>query len=131
MDFKHKLWEIENEIKVSIAKLDATKKELKDCIAFTGKFLGICKELGIKKVAICVSHPSVKSSVDFPFGPYSSAFADSPRKYDSPVIWEAVERAGISGGCGNSDQHQLSNIGISKLVDGCYHYNGGKWKKVD
>lgn len=133
MNFKYKLDGIEEEIKKCVNELKATRAELKECIAFTGKFLAICKELGVKKVAIGVSRPSVKSSTSFGFGPSSSAFADEETRdeYSRPAIWEAVERAGISGGCGNSGQHQINGIGLAKLIDGCYHLNKGQWKKVD
>lgn len=131
MNFKYKLDNIEEEIKKSINELKSVRAELKECVAFTGKFLAVCKELGIKKVAVGVSHPSVKSSNDFGFGPINSAFAGGEGKEGWPKIWKAVELAGVSGGCGNHDQHQLNGIGQAKLIDGCYHLNGGKWRKVD
>jgi hypothetical protein len=130
MNFKYRIDSMENEIKQAVVKLADMKKELKECVNFTGKFLKTCEELGIDKVAICVSHPSVKTSVGFTFGPANSVFASG--EHDGwPAIWHATEKAGVSGGCGNHNQHSLNNVGMAKLIDGCYHLSNGKWKKVD
>lgn len=93
----------------------------------TAQFLQHCKDCGIKKVAVCASHESVKSSVGFAFGPRGSAFADEKEEGGTwPAIWKACDRAGVSGGCGNSGQRQL--ILNHGLVEGVFHLKGGHWK---
>ena len=129
MNFDRKLADIDTDIKRLLALTADTKKDLKDCISFTHKFLDICKELGIKKVAIGVSHESIEATKKWGFSCQGSAFAAGEHG-GWPAIWKAVELAGVSGGCGNHDQHQLNSLGEAKLVDGCYHLKDGKWKKV-
>ena len=85
--------------------LDEFKAEVKEHGLFTAKFLATCKELGIKVVSIGRKTKKVKSTESWPFGYQGSAFADGNDEEDSwPLIWRAVEVAGISGGCGNSGQ---------------------------
>jgi hypothetical protein len=122
MKFENRIAELERETK-------AIKNELKEARVFTGKFLSICSKYKITRVAIGVSHESVKSSINFCFGGSGSIFSDEVRDNDDfPAIWKAVEEAGISGGCGNSYQHQAD---VSKLVEGTYNFYKNKWQKID
>lgn len=84
-------------------------------------------------MAIGTSHESIPASVSFPFGAGSSIFGinDTERCHDDsgwPAIWGVVERAGIHGGCGNSDQAQAD---VSGLIEGVYHLRDGAWKKIE
>ena len=92
----------------------------------TRKFLQFCLEHKIKRVAIGVKDPTVKSSMDWSSDPSNSVFADK-EKDGWPVIWEATRLAGVSGGCGNSGQHQLASD--HELTRGCYFHRAGEWKK--
>ena len=103
----------------------------------TGKVLAICLKHGIKKVAIGVEHKSVKCSVGFVFGPGNSMFSDKMERgglHGSPAIWAVAKEAGIWGGCGNGRSNiegGQAQADLTQVVNGCYHYNNGKWKKVD
>jgi hypothetical protein len=102
---------------------------MKKAADFTVNFLEICKRHRIDKVAIAVAHESIPRSTEFPFGYTGSIFTQDARTKDGwPSIWRVVEEAGISGGCGNTDQHSANT---AKLIDGCYHLKNGKWNKVD
>jgi hypothetical protein len=71
-------------------------------------FLDACLEYGIKRVAICVADKRIPRSLDFPFGPQSSAFTlESARFNGWPSVWQAAEVAGVYDGCGNTAQAQV------------------------
>lgn len=133
MNFDRRIADIEQQIVSAQTSIAALKSELASARAFTERFLDDCASTGINKVAIRKSHKSVPPSVGFTFGPHSSVF--QPRNVrDSdgwPAIWGVVKRMGISGGCGNSDQHQIVDEPDRTLIDGVYHLRNGRWKRVD
>ncbi len=131
MNFDLRVAEIEKRQKELAALVLATKAAVKEARRFTAHFLNECAKAGITKVAIARAHKSVPSSVDFPFGPRNSVFSDDVRKDDWPAIWSVVSDCGLSGGCGNHNQHSLNEEGEAKLIDGVYHLKNGKWKAVD
>lgn len=92
----------------------------------TERLLSECLKLGIRRIAICISDPTVPESTTFVFGASYSVFAKG-KINDWPAIWKAVENAGIRRGCGNTDQMQISNP--DELDHGCYFYRRGEWKK--
>lgn len=102
----------------------------------TKKFLNACDEVGLKRVVIGVAHPLVPESQTFVFGPQYSVFGlkrkgSQTHDFDGwPAIWAAVSRAGISGGAGNSNQHQIEPKFMAELEKGAYQRINGEWRKV-
>ena len=122
-------------------KLKMQKNNLEECIIdlehkyknnveFTTKFLKCCEENGIKKVGIQVIADDLKGSKNFPFGAAGNVFADE-RLDGWPAIWKVCEDMKISGGCGNSGQHQISSNASAKFIDGIYELKDGVWHRRD
>lgn len=109
-------------------QLNTLKLELKDAEKQTIKFLSKCSEYEIKKVSIG------KANNDWPFNGNGSVFTfNNSRTPNSkgeswPAIWGVVKELNISGGCGNTDQHQVSN---ENLMEGIYEFKNKKWKRID
>lgn len=102
----------------------------------TSDFLAKCANAGLDKVAICVSHEIVPCSTSFPFGAHSSVFGIGPASVERtgtwPPIWGVVESVeGYAGGCGNSDQHQVSAQAQKELLHGTYELRDGVWFRLD
>jgi hypothetical protein len=135
MNFGYKFDKLDRQLIAVASEVDILKAEFAKAKKFTGEFLDSCAASGITKVAIGVSHKSIKSSTVHPFGAGGSVFAFQPKKVRDkttwPPTWRVVERMGISGGCGNSDQHQLSADGRDSLIDGVYHLKSGAWMKIE
>lgn len=101
-------------------------------IALKTIFLNTCLKYGIKKVCVCVPHPSVPMSTTFGFGTMGSVFSERLHtKWGWPAIWQVCEDLKIGAGCGNGMQHQISLDAQSKLEHGCFHHINGEWKKID
>jgi hypothetical protein len=132
MNFTHGLELLQQRQKELGEELKSLSAKVTSAALFTEKFLDACREEGLKKIAIGVSHDSIPESVSFPFGPDNSVFSNrkNSKLSGSPAIWEVVRKLGISGGCGNGDQHQLTIEGKARLIDGVYHLKDGSWKKV-
>lgn len=127
MNFGYELESLEQRQKSLAEDFQRLEAKVTAATLFTEKFLETCRKEGLKKIAIGVSHKSLPQSVSFPFGPDGSVFSDSKTsKFDRPAIWEVVGQLGISGGCGNGDQHQLTREGQAQLIDGAYHLKNGK-----
>lgn len=129
--FNIKLRDFENELNALKEEQERQEKQYLECIAFTDKFLKCCSKHKIKAVCINTSNEIVKESTTFAFGCYNSVFASGNTTNGTPAIWAVCEELGISGGCGNHDQHQLNRTAMAKLVDGAYQYKDGKWNKID
>ena len=116
---------LHDDIKISI-------EEYKEALESTNKFLEDCAKSGLRKVSIQRKHKSIPESMDFAFGPSGSVFGiginDSRDESGWPAIWGVVQRAGISGGAGNANQHQIRS---DTLIDGVYHFRSGKWMKIE
>ncbi|MFA5990466.1 MAG: hypothetical protein WC803_12795 [Sphingomonas sp.] len=118
-----------------IARLESQFKEvkssLKEASKFTQKFLNKCGEAGITGVSVGMKSDKIESTKHYPFECYGSVF-QSPsgtRGKDGWVaIWGVVSEMGISGGCGNTDQHQVSN---DNLISGVYELKERTWRKVE
>ena len=98
---------------------------------FTGKLLSACEEKGITKVSVGVASKKVPASFNYPFGANGSIFQFIPKSNRGdtwPPIWDIVDKLGIGGGCGNSDQKQAD---LTDLIDGVYELKKGQWKKTD
>lgn len=107
-------------------KLKTLQAELKDAKKQTTAFLKKCAEYDITKVYIGVS-PEER---EWPFGGCGSVFTVGNAKAPSgdwPAIWGVVEELGISGGAGNTDQHQVRN---ENLIEGVYEVKNGNWRRV-
>jgi hypothetical protein len=119
------------EIKNIEDKLKEIKISLKSAEKFTQEFLNECGKEGITGVSVGVKSDRIEATKDFSFGCNNSVF-QSPSgtigKDGWVAIWGVVERMGISGGCGNSDQHQVSN---DNLIQGVYELKGKNWRKVE
>jgi len=114
-------------------QLTNIEKSLKEAGTYTDAFLEVCKKHSIKKVAIGVPHSSVKSSIEWggAHRTSGSVFADAEDDGKWPSIWKVARDAGVSGGAGNSGQHQLSLNAQALLIEGVYHYKAGKWKRLE
>ena len=137
MDFELKFNALKSEIEREKKYLESLEKEIEkqekdytECLFFTDKFLKRCSAHKIKAVCINERNPIVKESITYPFGEKGSVFANGRTKDDVPAIWRVVEEMDISGGCGNTNQHQINELGMSKLIDGVYEYKDGKWNKI-
>ncbi len=102
----------------------------------TEQFLAKCLELGLKRVCIGVANPIVPESMTFTFGPYNAVFGLKRKNAQThdyngwPAIWAVVNQLGIGGGCGNSNQHQVSPVAMAQLDLGAYVRQNGKWKRL-
>ena len=127
MDYDYRFSQLTQEAANLASRAGNLEIEYNAACDFTSYFLNICEQHDIQKVCIGVGHKSVPSSINWPFSQSRSIFAMGNNKDGWPKIWGAVQSAGISGGAGNSDQHQADT---SNLVDGVYHLKDGKWLKV-
>lgn len=131
MDFKYKIKDLGEQLEGVKSRLSEVDDSFKSANEFTGVFLDKCAEKGITKVSVGKKHKSLPQSVDWPWSPSGNVFAFQPKevgkKSSWPPIWGVIEELGISGGAGNSDQHQIDT---SNLIDGVYHLKKGKWMKV-
>lgn len=130
MDFKNEFETLKRKQQYLDAELKKLEADVKAATAFTMAFLKKCGKHKLTRVAINVADKSVPESVSFPFGPQGSVFAQGQTKDGWPAIWRATEEAGISGGCGNHNQHSITHEAQAKLIDGVYELKDGKWRKV-
>lgn len=120
-----------DEIERLESQLKEIKVSLKEASKFTQEFLNKCGKAGIKGVSVGVRSDKIEATKHYPFGCHSSVF-QSPsgvRGKDGWVaIWGVVKEMGISGGCGNPDQHQVSG---DNLIQGVYELKGNTLRKVE
>ena len=122
----------------ALSQAEALEEKYKQAKNFTAIFLDECKERDIAKVAIGRKSKSVPATQSWPFGFSGQVFqfvpeaAPKDKDGDSKAtrIWRVVDEMGIGGGCGNSNQHALSDEGNNKLIDGVYEFKHGKWIKI-
>lgn len=93
----------------------------------TEKFLAICTKHKVVLVSIGTKTNLIKSSKEWPFSHYYSAFEDGEED-GWPRIWRVCEEAGVSAGCGNYGQHQLRYAHGMEL--GVYRRHHQTWKKI-
>lgn len=130
MNFTHKIDDLEK--RITSLKEEATdiRTDLIEAGKFTDLFLNKCAELNISRVAIGIADQETDGAKGW-HGGYGMVFSNEARDLNGwPSIWKAVEVMGISGGAGNSNQHQITNEGIVKLVDGVYELKDGKWAMI-
>jgi len=129
MNYGYKFKALQDKIEALRKEAEGVKKSFDDATAFTDKFLNLCKDHGLSKIAIGVTHDSVDGCKDWPWSGDGSVFSNDHREDGTwPTIWRVVKEANISGGCGNTMQHQADT---SRLVDGVYHLKNGKWHKLE
>lgn len=132
MNFEWEFLELKRQCESTVKSISALEEKFIASRKYTSDFLAVCKELGIKTVAIQTRSELVKASKGFPFGVNGSVFASGRVNGDGwPIIWKAVEVFGIGGGCGNTDQHTITPEASAKFVDGVYTLKQGQWNRVE
>lgn len=123
MDIESSIKNMEQSIKVLSKQLDNLKQSY-----FTSVFLQSCEKHGINLVSIGQKTNLIKSCKDWPFGYVGSVFADERSENGWPAIWAVCDEMKIGFGAGNTGQHQAN---LSKLINGVYKLEDGKWLKIE
>ena len=129
MDFGYKFDELQKQIKCLEEKANSLAEAYAEAEDFTLRFLKCCSKHNIKMVSIRKRTDLIESAKGFPFGCGNSVFADGRDRDGWPTIWGVVEEMGISGGAGNSGQHEVTCD--AKLIDGVYEFKDQKWRKIE
>ena len=129
MEFRYKFDELQKQIESLKAKADSIAEAYAEAEDFTLRFLKCCSKHHIKLVSIGKRTDLIESANGFPFGCGGSVFADGRDRDGWPTIWGVVNEMGISGGAGNTGQHQVSCD--AKLIDGVYEFKDKKWRKIE
>ena len=129
MEFGYKFDELQKQIELLDAKADSLAEAYAEAEDFTLRFLKCCSKHNIKTVSIGKRTDLIESSKNFPFGCENSVFADGRGRDGWPTIWGVVSEMGVSGGAGNTGQHQISCD--AKLIDGVYEFRDKKWRKIE
>ena len=129
MEFGYKFDELKKQIECLVAKANSLAEAYAEAEDFTLRFLKCCSKHNIKMVSIGKRTDLIESAKGFPFGCGNSVFADGRDRDGWPTIWGVVEEMGISGGAGNTGQHQVTCD--AKLIDGVYEFKGKKWRKIE
>ena len=129
MEFGYKFDELQKQIECLKSNANSLALAYAEAEDFTLRFLKCCRKHHIKLVSIGKRTDLVESSKNFPFGCGGSVFADGRGRDGWPTIWGVVEEMGISGGAGNTGQHQVTCD--AKLIDGVYEFKGKKWRKIE
>ena len=129
MDFGYKFDELQKQIKCLEEKANSLAEAYAEAEDFTLRFLKCCSKHNIKTVSIGKRTDLIESAKSWPFGCGGSVFADGRCRDGWPAIWGIVEEMGISGGAGNTGQHQVSRD--AKLIDGVYEFKDKKWRKIE
>ena len=129
MEFGYKFDELKKQIECLVAKANSLAEAYAEAEDFTLRFLKCCSKHNIKMVSIGKRTDFIESAKGFPFGCGNSVFADGRDRDGWPTIWGVVEEMGISGGVGNTGQHQVTCD--AKLIDGVYEFKDKKWRKIE
>ena len=129
MEFGYKFDELKKQIECLVAKANSLAEAYAEAEDFTLRFLKCCSKHNIKMVSIGKRTDLIESAKGFPFGCGNSVFADGIDRDGWPTIWGVVEEMGISGGAGNTGQHQVTCD--AKLIDGVYEFKDKKWRKIE
>lgn len=130
MDFVKELDKLKKHKNDLEERINDLENKYKNNAEFTIEFLKCCEENGIKKVGIQKGANDLKGSIDFPFGNEYSVYADE-RLDGWPAVWKVCDDMKISGGCGNSGQHQISSQAAAKFINGVYELKDGVWHRRD
>ena len=128
MEFGYKFDELQKQIKCLEEKENSLAEAYAEAEDFTLRFLKCCSKHNIKTVSIGKRTDLIESAKNFPFDCGNSVFADGRGRDGWPTIWGVVNEMGISGGAGNTGQHQVSCD--AKLIDGVYEFKDKKWRKI-
>ena len=129
MEFGYKFDELQKQINCLEEKANSLAEAYAEAEDFTFRFLKCCSKHNIKLVSIGKRTDLIESTKSYPFGCGGSVFADGRSSDGLPAIWGIVEEMGISGGVGNSGQHQVTCA--AKLIDGVYEFKDKKWRKIE
>lgn len=129
MEFGYKFDELKKQIECLEAKANSIAEAYAEAEDFTLRFLKCCCKHNIKMVSIGKRTNLIESTKSYPFDCEGSVFADGRDRAGWPAIWGIVEEMGISGGAGNTGQHQVSRD--AKLIDGVYEFKDNKWEKIE
>ena len=128
-NFGYEFSELQKQINALNEKANALANAYAEAEDFTLRFLKQCSKHKIKLVSVGTRTKLIDSARDWPFGVSGSVFADGRSKDGWPVIWSVVEEMNISGGAGNSGQHQVCSG--AKLIEGVYEFKDKKWHKIE
>lgn len=129
MEWGYKFTELQNQIKSLEEKANNLAEAYAEAEDFTLRFLKCCSKHHIKLDSIGKRTDLIESTKSYPFGCGGSVFADGRSRDGWPAIWGIVEEMGISGGAGNTGQHQVTCD--AKLIDGVYEFKDKKWRKIE
>ena len=129
MEFGYKFDELQKQIECLKSNANSLALAYAEAEDFTLRFLKCCSKHHIKLVSIGKRTDIIESAKNFPFGCGNSVFADGRDRDGWPTIWGVVSEMGVSGGAGNTGQHQISCD--AKLIDGVYELKGKKWRKIE
>ena len=129
MNWGFRFDDLQKEIRTLSERMNELAEAYAEAEDFTLRFLTQCSKHHIKLVSIGKRTNLIESAETYPFDCRGSVFADGKSKDGWPVIWSVVEELGISGGAGNSGQHQIKSS--AKLIDGVYEFKDKKWRKVE
>ena len=128
MNWENKFKDLQEELREFQERANSLAKAYAEAADFTLRFLKCCSKHHIELVSISKKTELIESSKTYPFNCDDSVFADNRSRDGWPTIWAVVEEMGISCGCGNSGQHQVSCD--AKLIDGVYEFKDKKWRKI-
>ena len=129
MNWEYKFKDLQEEVRKLEEKANSLAEAYAEAEDFTLQFLKCCSKHHIKLVSIGKRTDLIESAKGFPFGCGNSVFADGRGRDGWPTIWGVVEEMGISGGVGNTGQHQVTCD--AKLIDGVYEFKDKKWRKIE
>ena len=129
MEFGYKFAELQKQIECLEEKANSLAEAYAEAEDFTLRFLKCCSKHNIKMVSIGKRTDLIESAKSFPFDCGDSVFADGRGSDGWPTIWGVVNEMNISGGAGNTGQHQISCD--AKLIDGVYEFKDKKWRKIE
>ena len=129
MEFGYKFDELQKQIECLEEKANSLAEAYAEAEDFTLRFLKCCSKHHINLVSIGKRTDLIESAKNFPFGCGNSVFADGRCRDGWPTIWGVVSEMGVSGGAGNTGQHQISCD--AKLIDGVYEFKDKKWRKIE
>ena len=128
MNWEYKFKDFQEEVKELQEKANSLAEAYAEAEDFTLRFLKCCSKHHIKLVSIGKKTELIESSKTYPFSCSGSVFAEGISRDGWPTIWAIVEEMGISGGAGNTGQHQVTCD--AKLIDGVYQFKDRKWRKI-
>ena len=128
MNWENKFKDLQEEVRELQERANSLAEAYAEAEDFTLRFLKCCSKHHIELVSIGKKTELIESSKTYPFYCDGSVFADNRSRDGWPTIWAVVEEMGISCGCGNSGQHQVSCD--AKLIDGVYEFKDKKWRKI-